>query len=162
MASNFDPILSALKRAERETKSVRNMKKYNQTAAELIRERVRVSKKGVLQEGGNEFPLKKLATSTIKSRKKKKLHSKTTASTSNLTESGQLLDALYGKGIRSGVGEVAIRKRRKGTRTTNDEVAFFVSGDRPFLDLSRRELKIIEKKSGDTYERALTRILRNL
>jgi hypothetical protein len=155
----IDKIYKALRKAENEIKSRSNMKAIAQVSAEMIKDRTRFKSKGVEYRDGPEHKLARLELSTIKARRRKKLHSSTTPEKSNLTESGQLLDALYGKGIKKGVGIVGIKSSRKKSELTNDEVAFFVSGKRPFIDLSKKEItkliKITDKKTNVLFEKHL-------
>jgi len=134
------------------------MKENAELMAKLIKERTRKGG-GVKKVGGNVSKLRALAPSTIASRRRKKLHSATSPGKSNLTETGQMLDALYGVGIKKGEGSVRIRPNRKGGGITNDEVAFFVSGARPFVDLSKGESTVIAKKVEKDTSKALKKYL---
>jgi hypothetical protein len=99
------------------------------------------------EEGdGTSGPLKRLSPGYIKSRaKSENLSQDTTPGTSNLTATGQLLDALRG---RAGGGKVTVDikpTRRKaelnGKRSglTNEQVRKYVEEDREFLKLSPQE-----------------------
>lgn len=155
----MDKILEALRKAEDEVKSTNSMQKIAQVSAEMVRDRVRNEGKGVTSRGATQHNLAPLMPSTIRNRMRKSLHPSTSPARSNLTESGQLLDALHGKGVRKGVGEIALKSRRSGSRLTNDEVAFFVSGKRPFIDLSAKEIKALEEATADKTQRLFDQYL---
>lgn len=158
-----DKLMKAIIATENELKSRKNMKILAEMSAEIVRDRTRVLGKGVQKRGGYRKDLAPLTKSTIeKRRRNKKLHPSTSPSRSNLTETGQMLDGLYGKSDRKGEGEIAIKSRRKGTTKTNDEVAFFVSGKRPFLDLSSAELKKLEDYTEDKSEKLYEKNLKKL
>lgn len=108
----------------------------------VLRVRVRI------EEEGTNGKLKPLSPKYIEQRKKSKnLHPDTTPSTSNLTATGQMLDALRG---RAGGGKVTIdikpTKRKKGLYgkapkdLTNEDVRKYVEdAGREFLKLSEVE-----------------------
>lgn len=164
MINAFDKIANALKKTEQEVKSIKSMKDISEKAAEMVRTRVRERGMGVSKRGGSEVKLAPLAASTIKQRKRKRLHQKTSPSKSNLTETGKMLDALYGRSTRTGKGEISIKSRRSGSSITNDEIAFFVSGKRPFIDLSNKEIKdlekIVEEKTTEIFNKMIANINR--
>lgn len=101
-----------------------------------------------IEEEGTNGKLKPLSPKYIEQRKKSKnLHPHTTPETSNLTATGQMLDALRG---RAGGGKVTIdikpTKRKKGLdgkvpkNLTNDDVRKYVEeAGREFLKLSAVE-----------------------
>ena len=107
-----------------------------------IVERTRGEGKGVKIRGGNRQPLKSLAQSTIRSRRYKKLHVSTSPETSNLTETGKMLDDLtYKTFVRKDAihFEIYFRSRAMDIRAT------WVSKDRPFLELGKAELREISQ-----------------
>ena len=126
-------------------------KEVIQVVIDIIRLKAR------LEGEGKSGKFKELAESTIKYRERyeRRLHPDTTPSTSNLTATGQLLDALSGK---SSGDKVTIfikkNKRRKelsGSKSgiTNDEVRAFVEKEREFLYLSEQDKKeVIEVAVG--------------
>lgn len=160
--NQIDKIAKALIKAENEIKSAKNMQVITQISVEMIQERVRDRGKGVANRGGNEHNLAPLKPSTIKARSRKKLHPKTSPARSNLTETGQMLDALRAKGIRKGVGRITINPKRRGTTITNDEVSFFVSGKRPFMDLSKSELARLTKITAEKTTKLYKKFLKNI
>lgn len=119
-------------------------KEVIQVVIDVIKIRTRLEGKG-----WKGVALKDLADSTVsqRSRYKKRLSKDTTPATSNLTATGQLLDALTGKSLG---GKVTIfiknNKRRKelsGTRPTltNEQVREYVEKEREFLVLSNQDKK---------------------
>lgn len=133
-----------------------------QYGAELIRERTRRGF-GVPDGSNAQSRLKPLAESTKKSRRSKKkrgkLSSKTSPGKSNLTDTGQLLDALYGRLNSRRVAEIALKSRRRGGGS-NDEVAFFVSAERQFLNFSKSELKKLDDFLSDRINQEFDKALR--
>lgn len=106
---------------------------------ELIVNRTRGEGKGVKKQGGNKYTLAALAESTKRRRKSlKSLHSQTSYDTSNLTMTGDLLDSITAT-FSNGVITVKVG---------NDQVkkAGEVEKVRPFMFLSKSELKIISNK----------------
>jgi hypothetical protein len=101
------------------------------------------------QEGeGVNGTLKSLKDSSIKNRKRYRsdLHPDTTPETSNLTGTGQLLDAIQGKSAGSKVTVDIKKGKRKGelyggrSTSTNKEVRKYVEdAGREFLQLSKDE-----------------------
>lgn len=107
------------------------------------------------QEGeGVSGPLKDLADSTIEYRQKysDNLHPDTSARTSNLTATGQLIDAIQGKSAGSKVKIDIKGGKRKGelsggkSTKTNKEVRKYVEdAGREFLELSKVERQEAEE-----------------
>jgi hypothetical protein len=105
---------------------------------EIIKKRTRTGY-GVDKSGGSKQKLKPLATSTKKTRKKKKLDSTTTASKSNVTQTGDMLRDLGAyvedEKVTIGFKDSILLKR-----------AEYVSEDRPFNTLSAIEIEQVKKK----------------
>lgn len=107
------------------------------------------------QEGeGVSGPLKDLADSTIKYRERysDNLHPDTSPRTSNLTGTGQLIDAIQGKSAGSKVKIDIKGGKRKGelsggrSKKTNKEVRKYVEdAGREFLELSKVERQEAEE-----------------
>jgi len=98
---------------------------------------------------GNRSRLKPLAPSTIAARRRKRLSSLTSASTSNLTETSAMLSS-----IKASVSRGKILIKPTGIRSdgkSNQSVANYVSDVRPFLTLGRAEFN----KVVDIYETGL-------
>lgn len=74
-------------------RSVKFLQTIADKAVEQIVKKTRLGY-GVPSEGANQQKLRKLADSTIKKRKRLPLHSSTTPSTSNLTETGKMLEGI--------------------------------------------------------------------
>jgi hypothetical protein len=121
---------------------VKAAKALAETIPEVIKLRTR-------QEGeGVTGPLESLADSTIKYRERYKdnLHPDTSPRTSNLTGTGQLIDAVQGRSAGSRVTIDIKGGKRKGelsggrSTKTNKEVRKFVEdAGREFLELSKAE-----------------------
>ena len=123
-----------------------------ETIPEVIKLRTR-------QEGeGVSGPLKDLEDSTIKYRERysDNLHPDTGPRTSNLTGTGQLIDAIQGKSFGSKVKIDIKSGKRKGelsggrSKKTNKEVRKYVEdAGREFLELSIAERKEAEELAKD-------------
>lgn len=155
LSSDID---KAIQRAIKTASKRKNMKVIAEHEAGIIRDRTRKGY-GVLQRGKAKHKLKRLALSTKRARRKKRLHPSTSPDRSNLTETGQMLNALYGRSDRAGEMKVAVRSKRRGTSKTNDEVVFFTSGDRPFLELSTKELREVTKLSTELIQNEIAKEL---
>lgn len=106
-----------------------------QTVDTLVR-RTQVDGKGVKNHGGNLKKLKSLEPSTIKRRQRfRQLSGKTSPATSNLTMTGKLIDSISFKVLRTNKVQIFL----KGTR--NKKIGSYVSNVRPFLHLSRGEIR---------------------
>lgn len=117
------------------------MKSLGQETVRLIVERTQEQGRGVSGGfGGRKKKLKKLAESTIKRRNGlKKLSSKTSPDTSNLTMTGKLIQSVTSRV--KGFSRVLIYI--KGSR--NKTVAEHVQTDRPFLLLTKTETNTLLK-----------------
>lgn len=114
-----------------------NMKDIAEKGAELIKSRTR-SGKGVDVSGGEERALKPLARSTVERRRRKNLHPSTSPGKSNLTESGKMLDSIQG------TVDSANNPRIEIAGAKNRKKASEVQGDRPFLNLSKKEIDTLK------------------
>jgi hypothetical protein len=165
--------LKAVIDAIKEIADVKNMRKYGELSAGMIKLRTRLGY-GVKEEGSDKERLKPLAESTIEARKgnvrftkgrngksiqyprskshgAKTLSEFTTPSRSNLTETGQLLDSVQVTHVERGRVTVGPKGARatdpvEGKQPSNEEVGKFVSKDRPFNNLSRVELKRVNNQ----------------
>lgn len=122
----------------------------------IIKKRTRLGF-GVKENGEKREKLKELKgrpkpyKSTIHSRelaKEKGLLSKeTTPTRSNLTMTGQMLDAIT-YSVKKLSGIIFIKdSSRSGSDATNKEVAEYVSKDRPFLNLSDSEIRQVKAQA---------------
>lgn len=148
-----------VEKAIRDIVSSSSLEKIASDLPERIKVRTRLGY-GVSKTGGPREKLKPLSSSTQRSKNYKKnrgeLSDQTTPRRSNLTDTGQLLDSLEVKSERN--GEVQIRP--KGNRNT--EVARYVTdGGRPFLDLSKPELKSFVEKLGAALLEKLLKVLKD-
>ena len=100
---------------------------------------------GVKNNGGKESKLKpiKKATKNIRKdlKKKGRLSGKTTPETSNLTRSGRMLDNI---GYKASKNEVVVAPKGKEQLKARK-----VSKDRPFMNLSKKEIKEVTKLVAD-------------
>lgn len=95
--------------------------------------------------GAKKKPFKKLSPGYIEQRRKSKnLSNLTSPGKSNITNTGQMIESISGKGKSSGFDIILSGSRNDGL--TNDQVADFVEeGGRPFLNFSDIELKKIAR-----------------
>jgi len=97
--------------------------------------------------GEKKRPIQKLKASTIATRKKIKeaglLSGLTRPNKSNLTATGQMLDALIGRGTGNGSGiiEVDDSSRWDSNESNSDVAGYAEDGGRPFLNLTDKEVK---------------------
>jgi hypothetical protein len=148
---SFDTELSEfikkLNNIAQEATSKELLKPIAEETVSEVKTRIRAGY-GVEDDGSNKSKFKPLKDSTKKSRKKSKLAGGTTPAKSNLTHTGELVDS-----IEADVTDAKITLELKGER--NQKVASYVSGDRPFLHLSKQEIqRFIER-----FQEALGKLL---
>lgn len=168
----------AMEKAIKEVESPATMRKIGEEIGERIVKRTRLGK-GVTDTGAEASNLKPLAQSTKDQRRGKigfftkngrtipytpesppRLSSLTTPGRSNLTRTGQMLDALKVVAVRVGVVVLGFR----GSRTdrpglTNADVAGYVSKDRPFFKLSRAEMNGLSTLIRERIQEALRKFI---
>lgn len=151
-----------------EFQSPATMREAGEFAVERIKTRTRLGR-GVDKTGGESVPLKPLSQSYRDARRGKvafftdedgvvhpykpksppKLSPLTSPGRSNLTFSGQMLDALRVISVATGravLGWTSTRKREGGRALmTNEEIASFVSKERPFFNLSGPEISGLQR-----------------
>lgn len=162
LKTDLDKIEKKLKDAIEKLKTPTRLQEIGDFSADLIRKRTRLGY-GVDSTGSEKQKLKPLSDSykqqragkisfitkkakrgnviiPIKPKQKPELSESTTASKSNLTNSGQMLDSIKAK---VSTNKVSIKPTgsRKNSLLNNLEVAEFVSKDRPFNNLSNKEIK---------------------
>jgi hypothetical protein len=113
-----------------------SLKQQMEDVPKIIKERTREGF-GISGGEGRKKKLKELAESTIKSRRSKKLSSETTPSTSNLTETGKLLDGIKVK---------SSNKKTVQIVSGREDVRDYIEKDRKFLGLTKGELTELDKK----------------
>lgn len=161
-AKSFKEIEDALKKAIETVTAVPSFRSIAKLAAEIIVRRTRLGR-GVKKAGGPSAPLKKLTSKYIEKRKRDQeegtLSANTTPGRSNLTRTSQMLNSIKGEAVSRGQIVIAATGSRKDETATNEDVAGFVSKDRPFMVLSDAEVRQItqeiEKKLSEEIERAL-------
>lgn len=176
----FDEVLDQIDKIKREKLSAADSKKISREIAKQIVKRTRLGK-GV--KNGRIINLKKLSDSYIQTRKGKVrfwkdkegrvrkgkgnkddvfLSNKTRPSKSNLTATGQLLDAIEGDGRRNQL-KVTINDLRlfdlfgKPAKIGNNELVDFVEKARPFFALSNSEVNQFVRKIRQLILKKLTR-----
>lgn len=132
--------------------------------ANQIRKRTRLGF-GVKERGGKQEKLAPLADSTKKGRqyakKKGELNSQTTPNRSNLTRTGELLDSIVGT-FKDGVIKIWFNEKRASGKISNPEVASVVSKARPFFELTKPELAMVEYEVRQAIEKELRQLTRTI
>lgn len=141
-----------------------NMKDLGDFCAERIVKRTRLGK-GVEEHGANPQSLKALSKSYKDARKGKiafatspsghvypykpknppKLSNLTSPGRSNLTFTGQMLEAVKTVLSKRGYAKVSVDDSKREDGTTNKKIAGFVSEERPFLNLSAPEITALQR-----------------
>jgi len=126
---------------------------YAQDAREIIYDRTKAGR-GVSEMGGTAVSLRPLAPATVARRERIKMHASTSPRTSNLTETGQMLEDMQAK-KRGGFHLIGFRTSRSA------KVAGFAhEGGRPFLFLAAAELKVLADKFRRRFAELVKRRLR--
>lgn len=96
-----------------------------------------------------------------------RMKNKADGSRSTLTDTGQMLDSVYGRSPKRGRAEITLRKARKGSKVDNLDLAGFHQFGtknmpaRPFLNLSKTEseklVKLLEQVIQEKINQALIR-----
>lgn len=140
MALNVSQLIAKLETLVDDVINKEVTDKVGRKVAKTVRERTRKGF-GVKANGGRKERLKKLKKPTKKIRqdlkKKGQLSGKTTPNRSNLTRSGRMLDNI---GYSASDKEVTIAPKGKEQLKARD-----VSKDRPFMNLSKTEIKEVTK-----------------
>lgn len=108
--------------------------------------RIRAQLGGSVENTGDKKKsFKRLSPGYVEQRRKSsKLSSLTTPGKSNVTNTGQMIESIQGKGKQAGFTIAASGSRNDGL--TNKQVADFVEeGGRPFMNFSNLELKKIAR-----------------
>ena len=132
------------------------MKKLALQIAKEVKDRTRAGN-GVKTEGGQEGPLKQLSSSYVKQReglaKNGRLSSATSPGKSNLTQTGEMLDDIVGN-VNATSNSITVSISFNSGE--NKKKAEYVSEDRPFMNLSDKELaKIQQETENVAYQEAL-------
>lgn len=126
--------------------SKKNMRLIAERAIQLI---VRRTQKGfgVKNNNGQEIPLKALSAVYIEQRKRKRseLDGTTSPIKSNLTFTGQMLRSMTVKNVTNKSVSIGPNRRRRKGGLTNEQIAEFVQKERPFNNLSFKEINAIVK-----------------
>lgn len=114
---------------------------------EITKEIVQRTRQGksVTKDGGPEVSLKPLSKDYVEQRrslqKKGKLSNKTSPGTSNLTQTGKMLDGIKTEVIQNGDKTTLLITFNN---SENEDKALYVSEDRPFMNLSDAQIARIE------------------
>jgi len=120
------------------------------TAAELIRRRTR-SGKGVAEDFGTEYPLKKLSAKYIEQRKRSSLSSYTSPTKSNLTFKGDMLGSLTAQRRKPGSWVILLYGTHWSGKS-NSDIARYVQKARPFMNISGGEAAKIKEVARKKFE----------
>ena len=133
------------KELKQQALSIKIMKRLAKSTEDLVYKRV---KSGYGVKGNTKGKLKKLSPRYKKYRKGKPLGEFGTPNKSNLTLTGQMLQA-FGNKVTKNTFNLFIKKTSRKTITggsdkhNNAKIAEFVSKLRPFLNLSKPEARVI-------------------
>lgn len=143
LARGFSKLIQRIKRVTNINMRDKLAELYCQQARQIILSRT-ISGKGVSRDSGNITNLKKLSASYIlyRQRNRKRLASYTSPTKSNLTFTGELLSSLSIKRFRQGSWQLRFEGQH-GSGISNAKLARYVSEDRPFLNLSASEQKVL-------------------
>lgn len=150
----------ALDKAISRAISKSKMTKYMRALAAIIKKRTRLGF-GVAKDGASKKKLKGLSSKYIDKRKKSRLSSQTRPGRSNLTFTGQMLDALTGGGEKEGPGVVFLEENRNDDKKNSDIAEWNEDKGRPFLYISKAERKQLEKKVRDDIKKSISKVLTN-
>lgn len=136
-SDDIKKAMKALKNIQKEVED--NLIDVGQEAVELIKKRTRLGY-GVEDQGKPKTKLKKLSPGYINQRKRNKPTGPSTPAKSNLTYSGDMLDALEAKKKQDNKIEIGFKNSEE------EKKAEYVSEDRPFNNLSKAEIKQLQQK----------------
>jgi len=153
-------IFRRIQKGIRETLGNKDMTRLGKLAISIIQRRTRRGF-GVNRSGGNRRRLKRLSPGYIKQRKRANLSRFTSARKSNLTFSGQLLSSMKARPVKLGSVKITFTGRRRDGQK-NSDVAEHVSNARPFMNLSKREMRALAESYDLTLQATITKALRGL
>lgn len=161
---SFRQLERELKKISDEIGSQKNTQSVGRIGLEIIYTRVKdgfgVTSDSISQP--RKRRLKALDPKTIAQRKRRGVRGfRGSPEKSNLTDTGQLLDSIE---VRAGKNKFSLiipntrRKRRGGEKRvpTNEDVAQYVRGDRPFFAFTNPEKRLLEK----TVQKILNKLTR--
>ena len=142
-------------------------------AADRIVKRTRLGR-GVAEPEGEAAPLKPLSEAYVEARKREreagrgkggrfvkgagKLSSLTSPKKSNLTRTDQMLSSIKPERPKRGSVTITPTGTRKEGSLTNEEVAGYVSRERPFLNLSKAEVAGVTRLIRERIDEILQRL----
>lgn len=135
------------------------MKELGDAAAERLVKRTRLGR-GVAEPEGESFPLKPLSDGYKEARKKNKgdLSELTSPGKSNLTRTSQMLSSIKALKPNRGTIKIAPTGKRSESNLTNEDVAGYVSRERPFLNLSKPEVAGLTRLVREKIDEILSRL----
>ena len=156
---------NALGLAVQDAASSKAMRLYGEAAIKLIVARTRRGF-GVKKTGSKQFRLARLKESTIKRREAfTGLSPLTSPGKSNLTFTGRMLDSIFVKKARKGEVILGPSARRRKGGLTNEEISSLMEKGssnrkaRPYLALSTKQLRDLNKEFAFSFDKALKRRL---
>lgn len=136
--SDITKLLKRLESIKLDLYKKNNMLELGKEAARLIKKRTRLGW-GVSDHEAKKGKLKVLSASYKKARGKKRPKGPTSASKSNLTNTGEMLDSLKASVKKDGQVEIGF------SNSDSEKKAGWVSKDRPFNYISSSEFKQLRK-----------------
>lgn len=148
-SDDIKKVMKALENIQKEVE--KDFIDVGEEAVELIKKRTRLGY-GVEDQGKSKTKLKRLSPEYIDQRKRKKPTGPSTPAKSNLTDSGDMLDALEAKEKQGNKVEIGFKNSKE------EKKAKYVSEDRPFNNLSKAEVKQLQKKIEKSLQDAINKI----
>lgn len=150
---NSTKISLAIDKLKKKTEiklSLEDMNYLGRFIANMIRKRTRLGY-GVKDNGEARYKLDSLEDSTIDTRnrlkKRGELSPLTSKGKSNLTMTGQMLDAIKWVASKMSIRVFIDDSRRNDSEETNKKIAEYVSEKRPFFKVSDSEIRQIKREA---------------
>ncbi len=153
-------IVTQIQKGIRKTLTKKDMLRLGKLAITIIQRRTRRGF-GVKKDGGRRTRLKRLSPGYVARRKKATLSRFTSARKSNLTFTGQMLSAMDAKIKKLGSVTISFDKRRRDGEL-NQDIADAVSEARPFMHLSKVEIRALVESYDKTLQATIDKALRGL
>lgn len=148
-------VIRDIEKSLKRSVSSREMQRLGKMAIQIIQRRTRRGR-GVSKSGGSVRTLKRLSPNYIAARKRqrRKLSRFTSPGKSNLTFTGKMLSSMQATVVKQGHVRIGFKGRR------NEKVAEYVSKQRPFNNLARKEINALVEEFDKTFQAVLDRALR--
>lgn len=148
MSNDKNETLRKLQRKLTEALDDVEFDEYFEPIPDIIKERARGGQ-GITKDGGAKKNLKKLANSTMLGRelleRKGRLSSETSPVTSNLTQSGQMLDSIRLTKVNGKKYIVEFEESRDDDKLNTDLVKYNEEKGRTFFGLTKTERRTLER-----------------